>query len=164
MPAVTVTPPAVNVPASGPIPEPYASTYVSQGFLLNAQSPNGEQAFDIIGYDDTTPTAYAYSLRQIQSKDGTNQTYQEMGNYGDDDHNQYLHFGTVPGDAKFLMRFENPPSGVLAWGLFDATPIAQPAAITAPTGGTTVDAQARTAITAILNLLSQAAGGYGLTA
>jgi hypothetical protein len=49
-------------------------------------------------------------------------------------------------------------------GFFGATPRSQPPAITAPTGGTTVDTQARTAIDAIINLLSAAGGGYGLTA
>jgi hypothetical protein len=49
-------------------------------------------------------------------------------------------------------------------GLFGATPIAQPGAISPPAGGAVVDAQARTAITSILSVLGAAAGGYGLTA
>lgn len=49
-------------------------------------------------------------------------------------------------------------------GFFGAGPIAQPAAIAAPSGGTTVDTQARAAIQSILNMLGAATGGYGLTA
>lgn len=47
---------------------------------------------------------------------------------------------------------------------FGSPEIAQPAAVAAPSGGTTIDTQARAAIVSILNLLSQAAGGLGLTA
>lgn len=49
-------------------------------------------------------------------------------------------------------------------GLYAATPVAQPSAIAAPTGGSTIDTQARTAITSILNALGAAAGGIGVTA
>lgn len=49
-------------------------------------------------------------------------------------------------------------------GFYSATPVPQPSAITHPTGGTTVDTQARVAIVAILNALGQAAGGVGVTA
>lgn len=49
-------------------------------------------------------------------------------------------------------------------GFFGAPLRAQGAAITAPSGGATIDAEARTAISAILTLLSEAAGGFGLTA
>ncbi len=49
-------------------------------------------------------------------------------------------------------------------GLYDAVPVAQPAAIAPPSGGTTVDSQARAAISAILAALGAAAGGIGITA
>lgn len=44
-------------------------------------------------------------------------------------------------------------------GVGSATPVTTQAAVTAPTGGSTVDTQARTAITAILAVLQ----AYGLT-
>lgn len=49
-------------------------------------------------------------------------------------------------------------------GFFGSPEIVQPAAIAAPSGGATIDTQARTAIQAIINFLSEAAGGIGLTA
>lgn len=45
-------------------------------------------------------------------------------------------------------------------GFYGATPIAQPAAVTPPTGGTTIDSQARTAINAIITILHD----FGMTA
>ena len=45
-------------------------------------------------------------------------------------------------------------------GFFNATPVVQQAAITAPTGGTTIDSQARTAINSIRTELT----ALGLTA
>lgn len=44
--------------------------------------------------------------------------------------------------------------------VFGVTPVVQAAAITAPTGGSTTDTQARTAITAIINALK----AFGITA
>lgn len=44
------------------------------------------------------------------------------------------------------------------------TPVTQPAAIPAPTGGLVVDTEARAAIASILNALGAAAGGVGITA
>lgn len=49
-------------------------------------------------------------------------------------------------------------------GFFGAAPIAQNVALTYPTGGSTVDSQARASINQILNTLSESAGGFGLTA
>lgn len=49
-------------------------------------------------------------------------------------------------------------------GFWGKAPIVQPAAIAAPSGGTTIDTQARAAIQSIINTLSAAAGGNGLTA
>jgi hypothetical protein len=49
-------------------------------------------------------------------------------------------------------------------GFYGATAVAQPAAIAAPSGGTTVDTQARTAIQSILKAIGAAAGGIGITA
>lgn len=49
-------------------------------------------------------------------------------------------------------------------GFHGATAVAQPAAITKPSGGATVDAEARAAIDTLIDLLSAAAGGNGLTA
>lgn len=50
-----------------------------------------------------------------------------------------------------------------AFGL-SATPQAQKAAIAAPAGGVTQDAEARAAIVSILAVLSEASGGFGFTA
>lgn len=49
-------------------------------------------------------------------------------------------------------------------GLYGATAVPQPSAITSPTGGATVDAEARTAIDSILAVIGAAAGGIGITA
>ena len=49
-------------------------------------------------------------------------------------------------------------------GFYQASPVTQPAAVTHPSGGTTVDTQARTAIVSLINVLSAAGGGNGLTA
>ena len=49
------------------------------------------------------------------------------------------------------------------FGMGGATPRAQAAAITAPTGGVMIDIQARAAIVSILSLLSEASGGFGFT-
>ena len=49
-------------------------------------------------------------------------------------------------------------------GLYGDNAVAQPAAITAPSGGATVDSEARTAISAILAAIGAAAGGIGITA
>jgi len=49
-------------------------------------------------------------------------------------------------------------------GLYGATPVAQPVAITAPSGGAVVDTQARAAIVSILDAIGAAAGGIGITA
>jgi hypothetical protein len=46
---------------------------------------------------------------------------------------------------------------------YSATPVVQAAAITAPSGGAIIDAEARTAIASILNVI-KASGGVGLTA
>ena len=48
--------------------------------------------------------------------------------------------------------------------LYGATPVVQPAAIAAPTGGAVIDSQARTAIDSILTAIGAAAGGIGITA
>ncbi len=45
-------------------------------------------------------------------------------------------------------------------GFFSKTPIIQPGAISAPSGGTTIDSQARSAITSLINALHN----LGLTA
>lgn len=47
---------------------------------------------------------------------------------------------------------------------YNATPIAQGLAVAAPSGGATIDAQARTAITSIIGRLSASGGGVGLIA
>ena len=49
-------------------------------------------------------------------------------------------------------------------GLYGATPVVQPSAISAPSGGSTVDTQARAAIASILDAIGAAAGGIGITA
>lgn len=51
-----------------------------------------------------------------------------------------------------------------AVGFFDAAAITQQSAITKPAGGATIDAEARTAIDALIDLVSEASGGFGLTA
>jgi hypothetical protein len=47
---------------------------------------------------------------------------------------------------------------------FGGTPVGQAAAIAQPTGGATIDTQARTAINSILAAIGAAAGGIGITA
>lgn len=65
--------------------------------------------------------------------------------------------------AREFMRGE--ANGTVALiGLYGGTAVAQPSAITAPSGGATVDTEARTAIVSILNAIGAAAGGIGITA
>ena len=54
-------------------------------------------------------------------------------------------------------------SGSDSLGFFGATPTFAPSAIAHPSGGVVIDTQARAAINSIVDLLSAAAGGYGLT-
>jgi hypothetical protein len=54
--------------------------------------------------------------------------------------------------------------GGITIGLYAATAVAQPAAITPPSGGAVVDTEARAAIVSILNAIGAAAGGIGITA
>lgn len=49
-------------------------------------------------------------------------------------------------------------------GFYGTAPITQKSAITAPTGGTTIDTEARAAIASILDALGAARGGVGITA
>jgi hypothetical protein len=66
-----------------------------------------------------------------------------------------------------LMRF-NPDSSLVIQptkiAFFNNTPVDQPATIADPSGGTVIDAQARTAIVALLNAFRQSTGGNGLIA
>ncbi len=65
------------------------------------------------------------------------------------------------GDTARLLHLDASIDGI---GFYTATAIAQPGAITKPSGGATVDAEARTAIDSLIDLVSQAASGLGLTA
>lgn len=49
-------------------------------------------------------------------------------------------------------------------GFYGATPVTQHIAIADPAGGGTIDAEARAAIVAILDVLGTAGGGVGITA
>lgn len=75
-----------------------------------------------------------------------------------------IYIGGTNGISPVITINANGAGGGRQIGFFGAAPIAQPAAIAAPAGGATIDAQARTAITSILAVLGAAAGGYGLTA
>jgi hypothetical protein len=76
------------------------------------------------------------------------------------------HFIVIPsGVTKFQANGATVMAlGTNKLGLYGATAVAQPAAIAAPSGGSTVDKQARTAIQSILNAIGAAAGGIGITA
>lgn len=75
-----------------------------------------------------------------------------------------LYIGATNGSAPVILLNVHGDGTGRQIGFFGATPISQPAAIGAPSGGTTVDTQARAAIVSLINLLSAAAAGYGLTA
>jgi hypothetical protein len=66
-------------------------------------------------------------------------------------------------NAREGLRIRGGASAALI-GLYGATPVVQPSAITAPTGGATVDTEARAAIVSILNAIGAGAGGIGITA
>lgn len=56
-------------------------------------------------------------------------------------------------------------SSAVRLGFYNGTTaVVQPAAVTKPVGGVTVDAEARTAIDTIIDILSAAGGGIGITA
>lgn len=65
--------------------------------------------------------------------------------------------------ARLAITIQSSGSAAMV-GLYSATPVVQPSAITAPTGGVVIDAEARTAIASILNAIGAAAGGIGVTA
>ena len=65
--------------------------------------------------------------------------------------------------AREAMRIQASGSAAMI-GLYGAAAVVQAAAITAPSGGAIIDAEARTAIASILTAIGAAAGGIGITA
>lgn len=76
---------------------------------------------------------------------------------------------TMDNNAGGAVTLDNPTGFTLVGtghplGFYGATPVAQPLAIPAPSGGAVVDTQARAAIASILNAIGAGAGGIGITA
>lgn len=94
--------------------------------------------------------------------------FMEMGNENSPNNNSgYFNVGfdKLVGGTFQVLKIRNDGDDIGRLAFFDGTTErAQAAVIPAPSGGTTIDTQARAAITAILNVLGAAAGGFGLTA
>lgn len=83
----------------------------------------------------------------------------------DGSHNFILLLGSIDAQADAAIVIQDAAEAETPrLGFYGVTPVVRPAAVTAPSGGTTVDTQARAAIVSLINLLSAAAGGNGLTA
>lgn len=141
----------------------------------------GNSAFEAVNPVDGNPANGAASVAIVGSYSGAQHEAEvtlkaaDIGGGGGMVFDMYQLFGNANHAGQALIGDTSEAHWCQMWqingdgtgaliGFFSATPVAQKAAIAAPSGGTTVDTQARAAIVSILNALSAAAGGYGLTA
>lgn len=132
------------------------------GNPINGQSGSGSGEVDIVGSYTTPATlntgevsAYINGSLGLEGFD----CFQDATGCK-------LFLGNISSEIQAAIRIlrTGPSNAKDSLGFFGTPPIAQPAAVGAPSGGTTIDTQARAAIVSLINLLSEAAGGLGLTA
>lgn len=151
----------VYTPISTSIPV----TYTLAGDVYNIPEELAS-AMELSTAPDSTQFAAHYNVAPATGISGGGYLYINSPASGTENVGDTISTGA--NDALASLGFASPTTTVFnggdALGFFGAPGITLPAAIAAPTGGTIVDVQARAAITSLLDLLSAASSGYGLTA
>lgn len=158
-------------------PNPGLHATLTESYALWSQ--NGNVQFDGTGgshfsfsprdgSDDSTLSVRSVhnAVLQLEASDGT-ELAKLYANSGSDfvirsSGRGMIFFISHGGDTVAMSL--NAVAGVPTVSFYNASPVVQPSAITAPSGGAIQDAEARTTITSILNAIGAAAGGIGITA
>lgn len=135
----------------------------ASGFLRSVDGPSGNNVTDLVAAYDEANAGNVWRLMGMVSPDGNHDLFLEI--FDGSDANEDCGFNLKSDDAGPILGVINH-NGVAKIGFWQNSGggTTQPAAIAAPSGGAVQDTQARAALVAVLNLLSAAAGGYGLTA